>query len=193
MKLNKAAAVLALSLPFIINGCSDKREGHHTDEKKVQEISCVNNLKQIGLAFRIWSGDHGDKYPFQISTNSGGTWELVSPDKDGFDSNAFLYLRGMNGDDELRTPLLLICPQDKSKRVSGSWTNLLAQNVTYQFRFGSNLAPNAAHEILVICPIDGNVLYCDGTVIEKNAKPDTKTKPVIFDMMKKQIDGQQTK
>ena len=147
----------------------------------------------IGIAFRIWSGDHGDKYPFQISTNSGGTLELVAPDKDDFDSNAFLYLRDMTGEDELRTPRLLICPQDKSKQVAASWTNLLPKNVTYQFRFGTNLDPNSGQEILAVCPIDGNVLYCDGSVSEGNTKPDIKSKPVIFDLMKKQLEEQQTK
>ena len=147
----------------------------------------------IGLAFRLWAGDHGDKYPFQISTNNGGTAELVSPDKDGFDSNAFLYLKGMNGEGELRTPILLICPQDKSKKIAESWTNLLAQNITYQFRFGSNASPNAAHEVLAVCPIDGNILYCDGSVVEKNTKPEIKPEPVIFDLMKKQLESQQAK
>jgi len=76
-----------------------------------QKITCVNNLKQIGLAFRIWEGDHGDQYPFNVSTNAGGALELCSPDKDGFDRNAWLYLKTMTNDDELTVPLLLICPR----------------------------------------------------------------------------------
>ena len=32
-------------------------------KKKAQKINCINNLKQVGLAFRIWEGDNGDKYP----------------------------------------------------------------------------------------------------------------------------------
>jgi type II secretory pathway pseudopilin PulG len=24
---------------------------------------CVNNLKQVGLAYRLWEGDNNDKYP----------------------------------------------------------------------------------------------------------------------------------
>ena len=30
-------------------------------KKKAQKINCTNNLKQDGLAFRIWEGDNGDK------------------------------------------------------------------------------------------------------------------------------------
>jgi hypothetical protein len=29
-------------------------------KKKSSRISCVNNLKQIGLAYRIWEGDNGE-------------------------------------------------------------------------------------------------------------------------------------
>ena len=32
-------------------------------KRKAQRISCVNNLKEVSLAFRIWEGDNGDKYP----------------------------------------------------------------------------------------------------------------------------------
>src|SRR5947207_2431124 len=31
--------------------------------------SCSNNLKQVGLAFRVWAIDNGDAFPMAISTN----------------------------------------------------------------------------------------------------------------------------
>src|SRR6202012_5694593 len=37
-------------------------------KQKAQRISCVNNLKQIGTAYRIWENDNGDKYP-QLQTS----------------------------------------------------------------------------------------------------------------------------
>ena len=37
-------------------------------KRKAQRINCVNNLKQVGLAFRIWEGDNNDKYPMAVST-----------------------------------------------------------------------------------------------------------------------------
>ena len=35
-------------------------------KKKAQKISCTNNLKQVGLATRIWGGDNGDKYAMAV-------------------------------------------------------------------------------------------------------------------------------
>jgi len=43
-------------------------------KQKAQRIACVNNLKQVGLSFRIWSGDNNDRYPMGIPGNQGGPW-----------------------------------------------------------------------------------------------------------------------
>src|SRR2546426_9574889 len=43
---------------------------------RAQRINCVSNLKQIGLAFRMWSNDHTEKFPWQGFTTEGG---LVPP------------------------------------------------------------------------------------------------------------------
>jgi prepilin-type N-terminal cleavage/methylation domain-containing protein/prepilin-type processing-associated H-X9-DG protein len=43
-------------------------------KKKAQRISCVNNLKQVGLAFRIWEGDNNDTYPMKVANNQGGAY-----------------------------------------------------------------------------------------------------------------------
>jgi hypothetical protein len=156
----------ALAL-LVAAGCKKSEEGH-ADERVVQPITCMNNLKQIGLAFRIWEGDHGDQYPFNVSTNAGGALELCSPDKDGFDRNAWLYLKTMTNDDELTVPLLLICPRDRSQKPAASWKALQATNVTYRFRCGTNITDANPKAVLAICPIDGNILYTDGTVVPGN-------------------------
>src|SRR5437773_11589896 len=39
---------------------------------RAQRISCVNNLKQVGLAMRMWSNDHGDKFPWDVAGVDGG-------------------------------------------------------------------------------------------------------------------------
>jgi len=41
-------------------------------KQKAQRISCVNNMKQIGIAYRIWSNDNNDRYPSQNTEAQGG-------------------------------------------------------------------------------------------------------------------------
>src|ERR1700722_16458354 len=36
-------------------------------KQKAIKISCTNNLKQCGLAYRIWSGDNRDRYPMAVN------------------------------------------------------------------------------------------------------------------------------
>jgi prepilin-type N-terminal cleavage/methylation domain-containing protein len=46
-------------------------------KQKAQRISCVNNLKQIGTAYRIWENDNGDRYPQQQVYAQGGCEEEI--------------------------------------------------------------------------------------------------------------------
>jgi prepilin-type N-terminal cleavage/methylation domain-containing protein len=82
-------------------------------KKKAQRISCVNNLKQVGLAFRIWSGDNGDKYPMTVSSAQGGASEYVT--RNGFTPAAaatqpWRAFQVMSN--ELSTPKIAFCPSD---------------------------------------------------------------------------------
>lgn len=72
-----------------------------------QKINCVNNQRQIGLAFRIWALDNGDQFPMSVSTNEGGTMES------NLGSNAFGNFRAMSN--ELSTPKVLLCPDDAKR------------------------------------------------------------------------------
>src|ERR1017187_6471043 len=47
---------------------------HHCGKR----ISCVNNMKQLGTAYRIWENDNGDKYPMQQTEALGGMQGLLS-------------------------------------------------------------------------------------------------------------------
>jgi prepilin-type processing-associated H-X9-DG protein len=65
---------------------------------------CVNNLKQVGLAFRCWALDINDSFPMRVSVTNGGTMELVAS---GF---VFPHFQVMSN--ELNTPGILLCPQE---------------------------------------------------------------------------------
>jgi type II secretory pathway pseudopilin PulG len=91
-------------------------------KRKAQRIACVNNLKQCGLAFRIWEGDNGDKYPMAVSSAQGGTMEYT----DG--ANTFRHFQVMSN--ELSTPKILICPAD-TRIAAVNFSGLKNQNVSY--------------------------------------------------------------
>lgn len=70
---------------------------------KAQRITCVNNLKQIGLAFRMWSNDHGERFPFE-----------VAPAQDGSSGRTVLdHMRAISN--EVNTPKVLACGSDPSR------------------------------------------------------------------------------
>jgi len=46
-------------------------------KQKAQRISCVNNLKQVGTAYRIWENDNGDHYPQQQYVAQAGCYEML--------------------------------------------------------------------------------------------------------------------
>jgi competence protein ComGC len=91
-------------------------------KRKSKRINCVNNLKQDGLAFRLWEGDNGDKYPMAVSTNKNGTMEYAE------DGNAFRHFQVMSN--ELSTPKILVCPAD-NRNAAASFARLKNQNVSY--------------------------------------------------------------
>src|SRR6476661_2014527 len=45
---------------------------------KAKRIECVNQLKQIGLALRMWANDNGDDFPWRIAVTNGGTLAALS-------------------------------------------------------------------------------------------------------------------
>ncbi|EEF60454.1 hypothetical protein [Pedosphaera parvula] len=133
-----------------------------------QTVTCVRNLLQIGLSFRMWAGDNQDEYPFNISTKEGGTKELCRLGKDGFDLNAGFHFQVASN--ELNNPLVLVCPQDTSRKPARDWVSLKTENVTYRLRSGTNINEASPKTILAVCPIDGNTLWSDGSVTEGEHK-----------------------
>jgi len=75
---------------------------------KAQRIKCVNNLKNIGLAFRIFATDNQDRFPMGVSTNEGGSSEYTAVAEGAY--YHFLVLSN-----ELNTPKIIICPSDSGK------------------------------------------------------------------------------
>ena len=77
-------------------------------KRRAQKIACVSNIKQDGLAFRIWEGDAGDKYPQAVSTALGGGQEYVS----GTPKNMYQFWEVMSN--QFTTPKVIFCPSDNT-------------------------------------------------------------------------------
>jgi prepilin-type N-terminal cleavage/methylation domain-containing protein len=81
---------------------------------KAQRISCINNLKEIGLAFRTWGIDNDDKTPMRLSAAEGGYAEYIGQRAL---TASQLTSKGVFGvflvmSNELSTPKILMCPSE---------------------------------------------------------------------------------
>jgi prepilin-type N-terminal cleavage/methylation domain-containing protein len=80
-------------------------------KRKAQRINCVNNLKEIGLAFKIWQGDNGDKMAMAVPTNSGGAQSYISSSAGiGVQYGVVAVFNVMSN--ELNTPKIVYCTSD---------------------------------------------------------------------------------
>ena len=91
---------------------------------RAQRINCISNLKQVGLGFRMFSGDHNEKFPWQTSIADGGT---VNAAGTSLGSPLEHYRAASN---ELNSPKVLFCNADGRGPKASSWetTAGVAQN-----------------------------------------------------------------
>jgi type II secretory pathway pseudopilin PulG len=92
-------------------------------KKKAIRIQCINNLKQVGLGFRIFEQDHG-KYPMQFRTNDFDGPAYAS------DKLMFRYFQSLSN--ELSNPKYLTCPQDRQRHAAINFdADLDSSHVSY--------------------------------------------------------------
>jgi prepilin-type N-terminal cleavage/methylation domain-containing protein/prepilin-type processing-associated H-X9-DG protein len=81
---------------------------------RAQRINCVNNLKQIGVAFRTWALDNGDQYPMKVSVAAGGWSDYIGLENNQANQQTSRGVFGifMVMSNELSTPKILVCPAE---------------------------------------------------------------------------------
>jgi len=86
-------------------------------------VICMVNQKQIALVFSMWKSDHGERFPWQVSSTNNGSmessdWGYAAPN---FNAVA----------DYIRDPRIFVCPTDEAKTKATNNAQLHNQNVSY--------------------------------------------------------------
>lgn len=88
---------------------------------KATRINCVNNLKNIGLGFRIFAPDNQDLFPFDLMTN--GTRQFTNA------SDAFRHFAALSN--SIGNMKIFVCPADKHRTEARSWATFSNSNLSY--------------------------------------------------------------
>ena len=95
-------------------------------------IKCVNNLKNLGLAARIFATDNDGKFPWQVPIAKGGSMEEI-----GNTNRIWRHFQVLSN--ELSTPWILLCrtdPRLSKLNTSGMTFNTVSNSDV--LRFGHN-------------------------------------------------------
>jgi len=107
-------------------------------------VYCVNNLKQMCLAARMYSSDHQNTFPPDVLSMSN----------------------------YLGSPKLLVCRADKNHTAASAWAEFdPANNLTYEYLKPGIEESNALPEVIFRCPIHNNVGLGDGSVHQGLGRP----------------------
>lgn len=85
-------------------------------------VGCVNHLKQLGLAHRLWSNDHGDEFVFASAAPESSRAFVNS-------SQVFRHYQALSN--ELVTPKVLRCANDRARTAATTFQPLLNTNLSY--------------------------------------------------------------
>ena len=92
---------------------------------KAARINCISNLKQVGLAMRIYSSDNGDRFPWKVAAPEG-----TAPAGLGT-SVADNYICASN---EINSPKVLVCNSDGNRQRRSRWEDVVnnkANSISY--------------------------------------------------------------
>jgi hypothetical protein len=105
-------------------------------DENLRDHECIQHLKQLCLAARMWSNDHNEVLPVD-----------------------WLTMRA-----EVNDPKLLVCPGDISRSAALDWNSLGPQNVSYQIL--SPGVPETDPDVVYIsCLIHRSVGMVDGSAV----------------------------
>jgi prepilin-type N-terminal cleavage/methylation domain-containing protein len=106
-------------------------------ERNAQKVTCINNLKQIGIAIRIWEGANGDKYPMQVPASQGGAQDYLQHCNNNTDNQLTTDISLCPGEtfmvmsNQLSSSKILNCPADAIHIAATNWSYRNVLNINY--------------------------------------------------------------
>lgn len=125
------AILLTMYLPTINRGC-------RTPAKQGQ---CMSNLRQIGLGLLMYAYDHAEQFPWELSTNSIVSKEILESYPA---SEYFLVLTNY------LSPRVFVCPSDETRNPATNYEGFNNSNLSYFAAVSANMTSttNAGRLIL---------------------------------------------
>ena len=80
-------------------------------KQKAQRISCINNMKQVGIAYRIWSNDNGDRFPAQQTEALGG-WSANATTSTANAAEYMFINYSLMANEMGQSAKIVMCPSD---------------------------------------------------------------------------------
>ena len=136
-------------------------------KSKAQQITCANNLKQVGLGMRLWADNNEGRFPWKVDQSRGGGMP------NGTD-NATVNLQFSIASNELASTKILLCPTDVRRVWATNFTTIALSNVSYAL---CNEADEKRPRVFLA--IDRNLTGFDFTALPDNvncfvlSSPDT--------------------
>jgi hypothetical protein len=103
--------------------------------ERAQRIACLNNMKQLGLAARLWSADKNGDYPTDV----------------------------LQMTNELITPRILVCPADTAHSPASNWSSYIPANCSYEF-LAPGASDSDPNRVLFRCTVHNHYCLVDGSV-----------------------------
>jgi prepilin-type N-terminal cleavage/methylation domain-containing protein len=129
IELMVVIAVIAVVALILFPGLSRPR--HRIRSR----ISCLSNLKEIGMGYRLWAGDNGDLVPSQQSVSNGGWRDFLTNANQGpicWTNYAIMNI------DLGQSRRIVVCPNDERTAAASFTSNFDNTHVSYFIGVSAN-------------------------------------------------------
>ncbi len=115
-RLARAFTLPELAIVLVVNGVLARLAipAMARTRARSSRVKCVHNLKSVGLGLRVFATDSNGAWPWQVSTNQGGSREFLQ-------DPSLVWPHFLALSNELSTPRIARCPNDLTGTQPAFW------------------------------------------------------------------------